>query len=162
MFDVLFETLGVEAMVLRRAVLLEIIIWSVMLVAVMIDMRAGIRKAKALNQHIDSHGLRRTLTKFGDYGKVTALFMCVDMLGIMFDIYLMPYASGASAVIAVSIEAWSVRENLRAARSSAAQITELIGEFIKASNEKDVSELLRKFSEMQSLLSKNNQQTLKN
>lgn len=163
MFDVIIETLGVEAiMVLRRAAMLEIIIWAVMFVAVMIDMRAGIRKAKALNQHIDSHGLRRTLTKFGDYGKVTALFMCVDMLGIMFDIYLMPYASGASAVIAVSIEAWSVRENLRAARSSAAKITELIGEFIKASNEKDVSELLRKFSEMQSLLSKNNQQTSKN
>lgn len=157
MFDVIFETIGVEAIILRRAALLEIIIWTVMLAAVMIDMRAGIRKAKAMHQHIDSHGLRRTFSKFGDYGKVTALFMCVDLLGIVFDIYLMPYASGASAVIAVCIEAWSVRENLRAARSSAAQIPELIGQFIKASNEKDVSELLRKFSEVQSLLSKNNQ-----
>lgn len=154
MFDVLIETLGVEAMILRRAAFLEIIIWVIMLAAVMIDMRAGIRKAKALRQHIDSHGLRRTFTKFGDYGKVTALFMCIDLLGILFDIYLMPYASGTSAVIAVSIEAWSVRENLRAARSSAAQIPELIGDFIKASNEKDVSELLRKFSEMQSTISK--------
>lgn len=157
MFDVIFETIGVEAIILRRAALLEIIIWTVMLAAVMIDMRAGIRKAKALHQHIDSHGLRRTFSKFGDYGKVTAIFMCVDLLGIVFDIYLMPYASGVSAVIAVCIEAWSVRENLRAARSSAAQIPELIGQFIKASNEKDVSELLRKFSEAQSLLSKNNQ-----
>lgn len=51
MFDVLFEILGVEAVILRRAALLEIIIWAVMLVAVMIDMRAGIRKAKALKQH---------------------------------------------------------------------------------------------------------------
>ena len=84
MFDVLFETLGVEAMVLRRAALLEIIIWSVMLVAVMIDMRAGIRRAKALHLPIDSHGLRRTFTKFGDYGKVTALFMCIDVLGLLF------------------------------------------------------------------------------
>lgn len=157
MFDLIFETIGVEAITLRRAAILEIIIWVVMLAAVMIDMRAGIRKAKSLHQHIDSHGLRRTFTKFGDYGKVTALFMCVDLLGIFFDVYLLPYASGASAVIAVCIEAWSVRENLRAARSSAAQIPDLIGEFIKASNEKDVSELLRKFSEMQSLLSNNNQ-----
>lgn len=162
MFDVLFETIGVKAIILRRAAILEIIIWSVMLVAVMIDMRAGIRKAKALHQHIDSHGLRRTFTKFGDYGKVTALFMCVDLLGILFDIYLMPYASGASAVIAVGIEAWSVRENLRAARSSAAQIPNIIGELVEASTEKEVSKILRKFSEMQSLLSKNNQQTSKN
>lgn len=157
MFNQLFDILGVEALILRRAALLEIIIWTVMLAAVMIDMRAGIRKAKSLHQHIDSHGLRRTFSKFGDYGKVTALFMCVDLLGIVFDIYLMPYASGASAVIAVCIEAWSVRENLRAARSSAAQIPELIGEFIKASNEKDVSELLRRFSEVQSFIAKNNQ-----
>lgn len=157
MFNQLFDILGVEALILRRAALLEIIIWTVMLAAVMIDMRAGIRKAKSLHQHIDSHGLRRTFSKFGDYGKVTALFMCVDLLGIVFDIYLMPYASGTSAVIAVCIEAWSVRENLRAARSSAAQIPELIGEFIKASNEKDVSDLLRKFSEVQSFIAKNNQ-----
>lgn len=157
MFNQLFDILGVEALILRRAALLEIIIWTVMLAAVMIDMRAGIRKAKSLHQHIDSHGLRHTFSKFGDYGKVTALFMCVDLLGIVFDIYLMPYASGTSAVIAVCIEAWSVRENLRAARSSAAQIPELIGEFIKASNEKDVSDLLRKFSEVQSFIAKNNQ-----
>lgn len=54
MFDVLFEILGVEAMTLRRAALLEIIIWAVMLVAVMIDMRAGIRKAKAAFRYVAS------------------------------------------------------------------------------------------------------------
>lgn len=104
MFDILLDTFGLEAIVLRRAALLEIIIWAVMLVAVMIDMRAGIRKARALHQPIDSHGLRRTFTKFGDYGKVTALFMCVDVLGLLFGLYSMPYASGAAAVIAVGIE----------------------------------------------------------
>lgn len=54
MFDVLFDTLGVEAVILRRAALLEIIIWAVMLVAVMIDMRAGIRKAKAAFRYVAS------------------------------------------------------------------------------------------------------------
>ena len=80
MFQMINELLGVEALVLRRAVLLEIIIWAVMLVAVMIDMRTGIRKARVLNIPIDSHGLRRTFTKFGDYGKVTGLFMCINLL----------------------------------------------------------------------------------
>ena len=122
MFRMINELLGVEALVLRRAVLLEIIIWAVMLVAVMIDMRTGIRKARVLNIPIDSHGLRRTFTKFGDYGKVTGLFMCIDVLGLLFGIWSMPYASAVSAVIAVGIEGWSVRENLRAAHSSAAKV----------------------------------------
>lgn len=33
MFDMLLDTLGVEAIVLRRAALLEIIIWAIMLMA---------------------------------------------------------------------------------------------------------------------------------
>lgn len=143
MFDRLFDLLGVEALVLRRAALLEIIIWIVMFLAVMIDMRTGIRKAKALKQPIDSHGLRRTFTKFGDYGKVTALFMCIDILGMLFGIWSLPYVSAMSAVIAVGIEAWSVRENLRAAHSSAAQITDIVAKIAGTQDPKEVIELLR-------------------
>lgn len=138
MFDILLDTFGLEAVVLRRAALLEIVIWAVMFVAVMIDMRTGIRKAKALNQEIDSHGLRRTLVKFGDYGKVTALFMCIDLLGMLFSIYALPYASGTSAVIAVGIEAWSVRENLRVVRSSAARVTDIVAELARTQDMKEV------------------------
>ena len=149
MFDFLTESLGVEAITLRRAALLEIIIWCVMLVAVMIDMRAGIRRAKALKLHIDSHGLRRTFTKFGDYGKVTGLFMCIDVLGLLFGLYALPYASATSAVIAVSIEAWSVRENLRAVRSSAAMITDIIKEMAKTDDPKNIQTLVKKLEEVQ-------------
>lgn len=140
MFDYLTEALGVEALILRRAVWLEIIIWIVMFVAVMVDMRTGIRKARALKIPIDSHGLRRTFTKFGDYGKVTALFMCIDLLSLLFGIWLMPYASAVSAVIAIGIEGWSVRENLRAAHSSAAKVADIVA---KIAGTQDVKEVLR-------------------
>lgn len=156
MFDFLTESLGVEAITLRRAALLEIIIWCVMLVAVMIDMRAGIRRAKALKLHIDSHGLRRTFTKFGDYGKVTGLFMCVDILGILFGIYDLPYASAASAVIALAIEAWSVRENLRAIKSSAAMITAIIQEMAATDDPKNIQTLVKKLEEVQTNFRKAN------
>lgn len=158
MFDFIFETLGLEAIILRRAALLEIIIWVVMLAAVMIDMRTGIRKAKALHQPIDSHGLRRTFTKFGDYGKVAALFMCIDILGILFDIYTMPYASGAAGVIAVGIEAWSVRENLRAARSAAAKIPELMEKLVVSKDKKEIAGILREFNEIISAIKSNKQE----
>lgn len=147
MFRMINELLGVEALVLRRAVLLEIIIWAVMLVAVMIDMRTGIRKARVLNIPIDSHGLRRTFTKFGDYGKVTGLFMCIDVLGLLFGIWSMPYASAVSAVIAVGIEGWSVRENLRAAHSSATKVTDIVAELAKTQDPKEILNLLRNLDE---------------
>lgn len=143
MFDRMLDLLGVEALALRRAALLEIFIWAVMFVAVMIDMRAGIRKARVLHLPVDSHGLRRTFTKFGDYGKVTGLFMCVDVLGLLFGFYALPYASGAAALIAVAIEAWSVRENLRAARSSAARIPDLIAKMAGTKDPKEIIRLLQ-------------------
>lgn len=159
MFDVLFEILGVEVVILRRAALLEIIIWAVMLVAVMIDMRAGIRKAKALHLPIDSHGLRRTFTKFGDYGKVTALFMCIDVIGLLFGLYSLPYASGASGVIAVGIEAWSVRENLRAARSSAAKITDIVAGLAQTQDIKEVVEFIQQLDRARAEAKRNNEST---
>ena len=158
MFDILLDTFGLEAIVLRRAALLEIIIWSVMLVAVMIDMRAGIRKAKALRQPIDSHGLRRTFVKFGDYGKVTALFMCIDVLGLLFGLYALPYASGAAAVIAVGIEAWSVRENLRAARSSAARVAETMARLAKTQDMKEVIAFIQQLDRVRAEVSNKNKE----
>lgn len=138
MIDNLLDMFGLESVVLWRAALLEIVIWAVMFVAVMIDMMTGIRKVKALQLPIDSHGLQRTIVKFGDYGKVTALFMCIDVLGLLFSLYTLPYASGVAAVIAVGIEAWSVRENLRAVRSSAARVTDIVAELAKTQDVKEV------------------------
>lgn len=161
MFDIILDSIGLEAIVLRRAALLEIIIWLVMFVAVMIDMRAGIRKAKALHQPIDSHGLRRTFTKFGDYGKVTALFMCVDVLGLLFGLYSMPYASGVAAVIAVGIEAWSVRENLKAIRSSAAKVADIVTGLAKTQDMKEVIEFIQQLDRVRAEASKKNKEQTK-
>lgn len=161
MFDIILDSIGLEAIVLRRAALLEIIIWLVMFVAVMIDMRAGIRKAKALHQPIDSHGLRRTFTKFGDYGKVTALFMCIDVLGLLFGLYSMPYASGVAAVIAVGIEAWSVRENLKAIRSSAAKVADIVTGLAKTQDMKEVIEFIQQLDRVRAEASKKNKEQTK-
>ena len=49
MFDGVADIFGVDILTVRRAALAEIIIWIVMFIAVMVDMRAGIRKARALN-----------------------------------------------------------------------------------------------------------------
>ena len=126
-----------------------------MLVAVMIDMRTGIRKARAMNLPIDSHGLRRTFTKFGDYGKVTGLFMCIDVIAFLFVIWAMPYASAASAIIAIAIEGWSVRENLRAAHSSAAKVADIITEIARTHDPKEVLDLIRLLDETRAIHNKN-------
>ena len=62
---------------------------------------------------------------------------------IFFGLYSLPYASGAAAVIAVGIEAWSVRENLRAVRSSAARVTDIVAELARTQDVKEVIEFIQ-------------------
>ncbi len=130
---------------LRRAIIIEIAIWAVMLIAVLIDMRTGIRRARALGIKPNSHGLKRTFVKLGDYGKVTALFMCIDILAMLFSLYVLPYASGISAVGAVMIECWSVRENLRAVKSSAAAIPEVARKLASTKDPQEVMQIMQDF-----------------
>lgn len=65
MFDGVADIFGVDILTVRRAALAEIIIWIVMFIAVMVDMRAGIRKARALKLPIDSHGFAAPLPNSG-------------------------------------------------------------------------------------------------
>ena len=145
MFDLISEITGVEALMLRRAIIIEIAIWSVMLIAVLIDRRTGIRRARTLGIDPDSHGMRRTFMKLGDYGKVTVMLMLIDILAILFGIYVLPWASGASAVGAVLIECWSVRENLRAVRSSAAIIPDFARKLAGTKDPKEVLCIMQEF-----------------
>lgn len=148
MFDLISEITGVEALMLRRAILIEIAIWAVMLIAVLIDMRTGIRRARTLGIAPDSHGMRRTFMKLGDYGKVTVMLMCIDILSILFGIYVLPWASGASAVGAVLIECWSVRENLRAVRSSAAIIPDFARKLAGTKDPTEVTKIMQDFLDL--------------
>lgn len=71
---------GIESRAFHRALLLEAVVWCVMIGAVIIDFTTGIRKAKVLKIPRDSHGFRRSFSKFGDYGKVTGMLMLFDLL----------------------------------------------------------------------------------
>ena len=73
---------GIESRAFHRALLLEAVVWCAMIGAVIIDFTTGIRKAKVLKIPRDSHGFRRSFSKFGDYGKVTGMLMLFDLLAI--------------------------------------------------------------------------------
>ena len=132
---------GIESRAFHRALLLEAVVWCAMIGAVIIDFTTGIRKAKVLKIPRDSHGFRRSFSKFGDYGKVTGMLMLFDLLAILFGIYSLPYASGVAAV-------GVVRENLKAIKSSAVEMTTIVELLAKAKDPKKITELLLQYNEV--------------
>lgn len=151
----LAELTGIEGHAFHRAILLEAVVWFVMIAAVVIDFSTGIRKARVLQIPRDSHGLRRSFAKFGDYGKVTGMLMLFDLLAILFGIYSLPYASGLAGVGVIYTEYKSVRENLNAIRSAAVKMATLVEHLAKAHDTQEIARLLLKYNEVMQSADKN-------
>lgn len=98
--------------------------------AVVIDLYTGIRAAKTIGEPIRSHILRKTITKVKDYAIVVILGIFIDLLGLPFQWYHMPYAAMLITLSVIIIEGRSVLENLAKAKSPASQIDDVVGEVL--------------------------------
>ncbi len=144
--ELLMELTGLEMTAVHRAVMLEVAVWAVMLAAVYIDYRTGIRRARVLGIPRDSHGIRRSFSKFGDYCKVAGMLMLIDLLAILFGIYSLPYGSALAGLATVYTELRSVRENLAAIKSSAVKMTDILALLAEARDPKEIVGLLKRYN----------------
>lgn len=99
-----------------------------------IDLWSGVDAAKACGEKIQSNGLRRTVSKLGDYFRIELFFLMFDGLGSLISCYELPYASMVGALAIILIEGKSVVENSRKKKSSAANIPDIIKTIVNASN----------------------------
>ena len=130
----------IRDVIIRTSVTL--VAWLMIFGSCLVDLWAGISTARANGLKPNSHGLRKTLTKVGDYFKVALVGVMFDLLGSVFTWYALPYMTLLTAVAVLLIEGKSVIENLRRKKSSAAQIPEFVKEIIKAKDEKSASSAL--------------------
>ena len=121
---------------------ITMIAWLMIFGSCLVDLWAGISTAKANGLKPNSHGLRKTMTKVGDYFKVALVGVMFDLLGSVFSWYALPYMTLLTSVSVLLIEGKSVIENLRRKKSSASQIPEFIKEIILAKDEKSASTAL--------------------
>lgn len=154
MYEIVNSILGLDDFTIRRLVTIWVILWVTMLVTVFIDMRAGMHRAKILNEKIHSHGLRETFRKFGEYGFVTMLCMLIDAIAVLFGIFNLPYVSAVSVVGAIVIEGISVYESLKAVKSQSANVAQIVSGLIKSASAEEVVGLLKQFNEIKSEVSK--------
>lgn len=118
--------------VLRIAIIL--VCWGMMVASTFIDLWSGVDAAKACGEKIQSNGLRRTVSKLGDYFRIELFFLMFDGLGSLISWYELPYASMVGALAIILIEGKSVVENSRKKKSSAANIPDIIKTIVNASN----------------------------
>lgn len=129
---------------IQHVVLVILVMWTVMCVAVCIDLWAGVNSARARGEKIYSGGLRRTFAKLGDYWRIQVMALIFDLVGSCLLWYGLPYASMLVTAAIVLVEGRSVWENEKAKKSNVAKLPDAIRDIINCSTARNAEELLEK------------------
>lgn len=133
-----------DFMAVRHMVLVILTMWLVMVLAVCVDLWAGVNSARARGEKIYSGGFRRTFAKLGDYWRIQVMALIFDLIGSCMSWYNLPFASMLVTAAIVLIEGRSVWENEKAKKSNVAKLPGAIREIISCSTAKSAQELLEK------------------
>lgn len=88
----------------------------------MLDLWTGIDAARANRERICSRPLRKTGTKIVDYFRLLLFFIMIDILGLCFPWYNLPYGAVIGTLGVLIVEGLSVIENFKKKKSHAAEV----------------------------------------
>lgn len=126
----------------RHGITIIFICCVLVVIASIIDMWTGIDAARANREKICSHSLRKTVRKIIDYLRVVMFAVLIDILGLCFPWYEIPYACIVSTLGVLLIEGKSVIENFQKKRSHAADVITMVSQIIDCADEKDAKKLI--------------------
>ena len=111
--------------------------------ACLIDLWTGVDAAKKNKERIKSRILRRTVAKILDYLRVVVFGVLIDVLGLAFPWYAIPYAALLVTLGILLIEGKSVIENYNKSRSSAAKVIDMIQTIIDCGDNDTAEKIIR-------------------
>ena len=112
-------------------------------VACLIDLWTGVDAARKNRETIKSRILRRTVAKILDYLRVVVFGVLIDVLGLAFPWYAIPYCAIVCTLGILLIEGKSVIENYHKSRSSAANVVDVIAQIIECGDNETAEKLIK-------------------
>lgn len=124
--------------------------------ACLIDLWTGIDAARKNKEKIRSKALRRTIVKVLDYLKVIIFGVLIDVLGLTFPWYVIPYCAIIVTLGILIIEGKSVLENFQKKKSSAAQVVDIIQAIVDATDNDTAEKIIKAIKSDGKLRKENN------
>ena len=116
-------------------------------IACLMDMWTGIDAARANKEQIRSKPLRKTGVKIVDYFRLVIIFVLIDILGLCFPWYNLPYGAIIGTAGVLFVEGFSVVENLRRKRSHAAEVADVAAKIVKCLTTEDAEKIIKMIKE---------------
>jgi hypothetical protein len=113
------------------------------IVACFIDLWTGIDAARKNKEQIRSKALRRTVSKILDYLRVVIFGVLIDVLGLTFPWYIVPYCAIVCTLGILIIEGKSVLENFNKKKSSAAQVVDIMEAIVNCVDNETAEKIIR-------------------
>ena len=123
------------------------ICFVLVIAACLIDLWTGVDAARKNKEKIKSRILRRTIAKILDYLRVVVFGVLIDILGLAFPWYAIPYAALIVTLGILLIEGKSVIENYQKSRSSAAKVVDMITTIIDCTDNDTAERIIRAIKE---------------
>lgn len=117
------------------------------IISVLLDLNTGINAARKNKSPIKSRILRRTVTKIIDYLRILLFGVMIDVLGLSFVWYDIPYCAILVTLGVIAIEAKSVLENYRKTKSSAHEIADVVAKIIECVTEDEANKIIKMLKE---------------
>lgn len=137
------ELFGFMVQDIRGGVTIIFICSILICVACLMDMWTGIDAAKANKEKIRSKPLRKTGIKIVDYFRLVIIFVLIDILGLCFPWYSLPYGAIIGTAGVLFVEGFSVVENLRRKRSHAAEVADVAAKIVKCLTTEDAEKIIK-------------------
>lgn len=116
---------------------------TLVIVACFIDLWTGIDAARKNKEQIRSKALRRTVAKILDYLRVVVFAVLIDVLGLTFPWYVIPYCAIICTLGILIIEGKSVLENFKKKKSCAADIVEVVETIINCTDNETAEKIIK-------------------
>ncbi|MGM9774892.1 MAG: phage holin family protein [Candidatus Egerieousia sp.] len=120
------ETLNIIKQDIGHGAAIIFVCCLVVIIAALIDMWTGIEAARKNKEKICSHSLRKTVRKIIDYLRIVIFALLVDILGLFFTWYCLPYCAIVATLGILLIEGRSVIENYQKKKSAAANVVNMM------------------------------------
>lgn len=137
------ELFGFVVQDIRGGVTIIFICSILICVACLMDLWTGIDAAKANKEKIRSKPLRKTGIKIVDYFRLVIIFVLIDILGLCFPWYSLPYGAIIGTAGVLFVEGFSVVENLRRKRSHAAEVADVAAKIVKCLTTEDAEKIIK-------------------
>jgi hypothetical protein len=111
--------------------------------ACFIDLWTGIDAARKNKEKIRSKALRRTVAKILDYLRVIVFGTLIDVLGLSFPWYVIPYCAIICTLGILIIEGKSVLENFHKKKSSAAKVVDIVEAIVDATDNETAEKIIK-------------------